>query len=335
MIETMLANVWAAILGFAVFMYVLMDGFDLGVGILFPFARSESDRDLMMNSVAPIWDGNQTWLVLGGAGLLAAFPVAYAVLLPALYFPLLLMLIALIFRGVAFEFRFKAHTRRWLWNGAFHGGSLIATFSQGIVLGAFIQGFETEDMRFIGSDFDWLTPFSLFVGLALVGGYALIGATWLILKTEGALQQWAYTLAGRLVWWLLAVIMAVSLWTPLLDRSIAERWFSWPNLLFFSPVPVLTAFAMYGLLRSLRSRRELAPFLLTMALFWLAYLGFIISLWPNVVSPSITIYAAAAAPESQLFLLVGVAFLIPAILAYTAYSYYVFRGKVRPEEGYH
>ncbi|HKJ94506.1 MAG TPA: cytochrome d ubiquinol oxidase subunit II [Gammaproteobacteria bacterium] len=333
--EFMLANVWAAILAFGVLMYVLMDGFDLGIGILFPFAPDNRSRDLMMNSVAPIWDGNETWLVLGGGGLMAAFPVAYATLLPAMYLPALLMLIALIFRGVSFEFRFKAHTSRHVWDRAFFGGSLCATFAQGIVLGSFIQGFDTRGGQFVGSAFDWLTPFSLFVGLALVGGYALLGATWLIVKTEGPLQRWAYRTAQTLAWWLLAAIAVVSLWTPFLDQSIAARWFGWPGIAFFSPVPLLTALALWALFWSLRKRHTLRPFLFALALFWLSYSGFIISLWPNVVPPNITIYDAAAAPESQLFLLVGVAFLVPLILAYTAYTYYIFRGKVRADEGYH
>ncbi|WP_435103247.1 cytochrome d ubiquinol oxidase subunit II [Arhodomonas sp. AD133] len=333
--EIMLVNVWAAVLAFAVFMYVLMDGFDLGVGILFPFAANDGHRDLMMNSVAPVWDGNETWLVLGGGGLLAAFPLAYATLLPAMYFPVLLMLIALIFRGVAFEFRFKAHTSRRLWDVAFHGGSVAATFAQGIVLGGFIQGFETQDGRFSGGAFDWLTAFSVFTGFALVAGYALLGATWLVMKTEGDLQRWARSHARRLVWLLIAAVIIVSLWTPWLDESIAARWFSWPNLLFFSPVPVLTALCMWQLVRALDRGAEYQPFIYALVLFWLSYSGFIISLWPHVIPPRVTIYEAAAAPEAQLFLLIGVGFLVPAILAYTAYTYWVFRGKVRPGEGYH
>ena len=331
----LLAVVWAAILAFAVFMYVFMDGFDLGVGILFPFARSEAHRDTMMNSVAPVWDGNETWLVLGGGGLLAAFPVAYATVLPALYFPILLMLIALIFRGVAFEFRFKAGTEKRLWDRSFFGGSLCAAVAQGMVLGAFVQGLEVEGRQYVGGPLDWLTPFTVFTGLALPVGYALLGATWLILKTEGQLQKRARQQARRLGWGLLAAIVVASAWTPLLEHSIAERWFSWPNLLLLSPVPLLTGLAMYALMRSLARGRELAPFLLTLGLFWLAYSGFIVSLWPNIVPPNITLFEAAAAPESQLFLLVGVALLVPAILAYTAFSYWVFRGKIREGEGYH
>ncbi len=330
-----LTLVWAGILGFTVFMYVLMDGFDLGIGILFPFAPGESERDQMMDSVAPVWDGNETWLVLGGAGLMAAFPLAYGILLPALYLPLLLMLIALIFRGVAFEFRYKARTSRWLWNWAFFLGSLFATFAQGLVLGAFVHGFEVDGIRFAGGVFDWLSPFSLFCALAMIAGYGLLGACWLILKTERELQAWAYDAARRLLILVIASLGVVSLWTPLLNQAIAERWFSWPNIALLSPVPLLTAALALALWRALRKRRQAQPFLFAMGLFLLAYAGLAISLWPNVVPPEVTLWEAASPPATQIFLLVGVAVLIPITLAYTAYSYYVFRGKVRVGEGYH
>jgi len=330
-----LTLIWAGIIAFGVFMYVLMDGFDLGVGILFPFAPDDDSRDLMMNSVAPIWDGNETWLVLGGAGLLAAFPLAYAVLLPALYFPVLLMLVALIFRGVAFEFRFKARTSRHLWDKAFHWGSLLATFAQGVILGGFIGGFQVEGRHFAGGMFDWLKPFAIMTGLGLITGYALLGATWLIMKTEDALQRWAYDRARQLLFAVLAFILLVSLWTPLTDAAIAERWFSWPNIALLSPVPLLTALLAFGLWQSIEQRREVMPFVCTMGLFLLSYSGLAISLWPFVIPRTVTIWEAASAPGSQAFLLVGVALMLPATLAYTAYSYWVFRGKVRREVGYH
>lgn len=330
-----LTLVWAAVIAFGVFMYVLMDGFDLGVGILFPFAPSDEARDLMMNSVAPVWDGNETWLVLGGTGLLAAFPVAYAVLLPALYFPILLMLIALIFRGVAFEFRFKARTSRHLWDKSFHYGSLLATFAQGLVLGGFIGGFRVEGGQFVGGAFEWLTPFSIMAGLGLISGYALLGATWLIMKTEGNLQRWVARTAGRMLFVVLAFIILVSIWTPLHEPAIAARWFSWPNIAFLAPVPIATALLAFGLWRSLAQGYERLPFILTMGLFALSFLGLAISLWPYVVWPEVTIWDAASSPRSQLFVLVGAAITIPATLAYTAYSYWVFRGKVRAGEGYH
>jgi cytochrome d ubiquinol oxidase subunit II len=327
--------IWAGVIAFGVIMYVVMDGFDLGVGILFPFFPERRDRDQMMNSVAPIWDGNETWMVLGGAGLFGAFPLAYAVILPALYLPLILMLIALIFRGVAFEFRFKSNRTRFLWDIAFSAGSLVATFAQGVALGGFIQGFTVVDRSFAGGSWDWLTPFSLFVGLALAGGYAMLGCGWLIMKTEGDLQARVYRampIAGLLT---LAAIGIVSLWTPLAHPAIAERWFSWPNLLILSPVPLLVLVAIGLLWRALERKREVQPFLLTLALFLISYAGLAISLWPNVIPPSISIWEAASPPESQGFLLVGVLILVPIILAYTAYAYWVFRGKVPAEGHYH
>ena len=335
MVETQLTLIWTGIVGFAVFMYVLMDGFDLGLGILFPFAPSDRDRDIMMNSVAPIWDFNETWLVLGGAGLFAAFPLAYAIVLPALYLPLLAMLIALIFRGVAFEFRFKANKSRFLWDAAFNVGSLVATFVQGAALGAFIQGFQVEGRNFAGGMYDWLTPFAVVCGIALVTGYALLGSTWLIWRSEGALQDWAYKLARTLLIVVLGFILLVSIWTPLIHEGIAGRWFSWANIVFLSPVPLITAGITYMLWRSVTERREVQPFIWSMALFLISYVGLAISVWPYVVPPHITIWDAASPPESQVFLLIGMMFLIPTILAYTAFSYWVFRGKVTGETGYH
>ena len=330
-----LTLIWTGILGFSVFMYVLMDGFDLGIGILFGWIHGESDRDRMMATVAPVWDGNETWLVLGGSGLFAAFPLAYGLLLPALYLPLLLMLIALIFRGVAFEFRHRAVTSRWIWSRAFCIGSIAATVGQGLVLGAFVQGFRVEGERFGGTAFDWLTPFSLFCGIALVAGYALLGASWLILKTDGTLQDHAYRAAKVLLVAVVAAIGVVSVWTPLTNANIAERWFSWPNIALLSPVPLTTGALAIALWRALSLRREVQPFVFAMSLFMLAYGGLAVSLWPMIVPPSISIWQAASSPDTQLFLLIGVALLMPMTLAYTAFSYYVFRGKVREGEGYH
>ncbi|TWA87436.1 cytochrome bd-I ubiquinol oxidase subunit 2 apoprotein [Azospirillum brasilense] len=332
---SLLTLAWVAIVGFAVFMYVLMDGFDLGIGILYPFAPSEEARDVMMNSVAPVWDFNETWLILGGAGLFAAFPIAYAVVLPAMYLPLLVMLIALVFRGVAFEFRFKARSSLHLWNKAFFLGSLLATFAQGVVLGSFIQGIEVEGRNFAGTMLDWLTPFSLFCGVALIAGYALLGSTWLIWRTIGILQDWCFRVARRLLIVVLLLVAAVSLWTPFLDASIAARWFSVPNILLLSPVPLMVGFLAFGLWRALDEGREVLPFAFAMGLFALSYLGLAISLWPVLIPPGITIWQAAAPPETQVFLLIGMAFLIPTILIYTAYSYWVFRGKVTGAIGYH
>ncbi|MBA2352736.1 MAG: cytochrome d ubiquinol oxidase subunit II [Burkholderiales bacterium] len=335
MLEQALPLIWYWIIGFGIFMYVLLDGFVLGIGILFPTVPHEHDRDVMMNTVAPIWDGNETWLVLGGAALFAAFPVAYAVILPALYLPLLGMLMALIFRGVAFEFRFKSGSKRYLWNIAFFGGSLVATFWQGVALGAFVQGFEVVDRQYGGGSFDWLTPFALFTGLALIAGYALLGATWLIMKAEGELQDRAYRYALLLLYAVLAGLVVISIWVPFLDPKIAERWFSWPNMALFAPAPLFTAVAAFTLWNSVRKRHTYSPFILAMALFLLGYAGLGISIWPNIVPPDITIWEGASPPESQMFLLVGIVFLFPVILGYTAYSYWIFRGKVTRETGYH
>ncbi|MEJ5865108.1 cytochrome d ubiquinol oxidase subunit II [Pseudomonas farsensis] len=331
-----LALIWAVIIIFGVMMYVVMDGFDLGIGILFPFVQAEGDRDVMMNTVAPVWDGNETWLVLGGAALFGAFPMAYSVVLEALYLPLILMLVGLIFRGVAFEFRFKARAhKRHIWDKAFIWGSLVATFFQGVALGAFIEGFKVVDRKFVGGTLDWLTPFTLFSGLGLIVAYALLGCTWLIMKTEGPLQQKMHEVARPLALVLLAVIGVVSLWTPIAYPQIADRWFSMPNLVWFMPVPLLVLVTFYQLLRAVQRRAHYLPFLLTLVLIFLGYSGLGISLWPNIIPPSISIWDAAAPPQSQGFMLVGTLFILPFILGYTFWSYYVFRGKVTHDDGYH
>jgi cytochrome d ubiquinol oxidase subunit II len=327
---------WTAILGLAVFFYVLLDGFDLGVGILYNFADSTPARNLMMNSIAPIWDGNETWLVLGGIGLMAAFPLAFAIILPAVYFPILIMLLALIFRGVAFEFRFRDSEHRTFWDHAFGVGSALATFAQGIVLGAFIQGFQVEGRHFSGGALDCFTPFSLFTGLALLFGYGLLGAGWLILKLEGDLQNQARAQARICFLGTLAAVGIVSLWTPILDHDIARRWFSWPNVAFLAPVPLLTALLAWLEWRAIAdTKAELKPFLYAVCLFCLAYLGIAISLWPMIVPHHYSLWQAASAPDTQLFLGIGTVFLLPIILIYTAWSYWVFRGKARAEIGYH
>ena len=335
MLGDVLSLIWFLIIAFGVFMYVLLDGFVLGIGILFTSIAAEEDRDVMMRSVAPIWDGNETWLVLGGVGLFAAFPIAYAVILPALYLPLTAMLLALVFRGVAFEFRFKATTHRHRWSKAFSTGSIVATFAQGVTLGALVQGIAVADRQFAGGAFDWLTPFSVFTGASVVAGYALLGATWLVMKTDDALQQRAYRAAAALNVAILGALAIISLWVPFLSPTIRDRWFSWPNVALLSPAPLFTAVAGFLLWRSVRARQTYPPFVLAMALFFLGYSGLAISIWPNIVPPSITIWAAASPPESQLFLLVGVLFLLPIIVGYTAFSYWIFRGKVGRDTGYH
>ncbi len=328
--------IWAIIIAFGLMMYVIMDGFDLGIGILFPFVSELEDRDTMVNTVAPVWDGNETWLVLGGASLLAAFPMAYATILSALYLPVVAMLAGLIWRGVAFEFRFKAdEAHRPFWDKAFAWGSYIATFSQGVALGAFINGFTMTDGAFSGGALDCFTPFSIFTGFALLIAYALLGSTWLIMKTEGALQKRMQALAPPVTYGVLAVMVIVSLWTPLVHPAIATRWFTLPNLLFFLPVPVLVVLAAWGLIKTVASGRHAAPFLLTLLLLFIGYTGLAISLWPNIIPPSVSIWDAAGPAESLGFALVGALLIIPFILAYTAWSYFVFRGKVKAGEGYH
>jgi cytochrome bd ubiquinol oxidase subunit II len=328
--------IWALIIAFGLMMYVVMDGFDLGIGILFPFIRDRIDRDTMVNTVAPVWDGNETWLVLGGAALMAAFPLAYSVLLSALYIPLFFMLVGLILRGVAFEFRFKAHeSHRALWDISFACGSYLAAFSQGVALGAFINGFNMSGTAYVGGSFDWLTPFSLFTGFALILAYAMLGSTWLIMKTEGTLQHRLKSMTRPITLGVLAVIVIVSLWTPAQHPEVAARWFSFPNIILFSPVPVLVVVTTIAIQRVIRGETHAAPFGLALFLLFLGYTGLAISLWPNIIPPSISINDAASPPQSMGFALVGALFVIPFILGYTAMTYYVFRGKVKAGEGYH
>ena len=329
-----LVPIWTVILGLGVFIYVALDGFDLGVGMLHGLVQP-SQRETVMNSIGPFWDGNETWLILGGVGLLAAFPVAFAIIIPAVYFPILVMLLALVFRGVAFEFRFKHARLRRLWDGAFCGGSLLATFAQGVVLGSFIQGFKVEGRVFAGSSFDFATPFALLTGVALVFGYALLGAGWLVMKTDGPLQAWSRR-AGRIC--LVAVsccIAAVSVWTPLASSVIAQRWFGWPNTALLLPLPVASlAVGLYAW-HALGKDGAWQAFAAAVALFALSFLGVAISLWPMIVPGHFTLWQAASPESTQAFLLVGTLVLLPVILFYTGWSYWVFRGKVRQGEIYH
>ncbi|WP_137392432.1 cytochrome d ubiquinol oxidase subunit II [Rhodoligotrophos defluvii] len=332
--EIDLPTVWACILAFAVFAYVVMDGFDLGIGILFPFFAPGEERDSAMNSVAPVWDGNETWLVLGGGGLMAAFPLAYAIILPALYAPIIAMLLALVFRGVAFEFRWRDPRHRPYWDVGFTVGSVVAALAQGITLGALLQGITVANRSYAGGWWDWLTPFSLLVGVSVVIGYALLGSTWLIMKTEGATQDHCFRLAKILGIGTLICMALVSLATPFLSGDYYERWFSWPQVLFTAQVPLLVTIAAVGFFLSLKFRRDIWPFLIAIAFFGLGQIGLGISIFPHVVPNVVTIWDAAAPDESLIFMLVGAGILIPIILAYTAHAYWVFRGKTG-HEGYH
>ena len=330
-----LSFIWAIIIAFAVLTYVILDGFDLGIGILFPFAESEQDKSVMMNTIAPVWDGNETWLVMGGGGLFAVFPLAYAVLMPALYMPIILMLLALIFRGVAFEYRWR--TVRWksVWDYAFFGGSTLAAFTQGIALGAMVQGIKVVDRAYAGGWWDWLTPFSVLTGVAVVIGYGLLGSTWLIMKTEGELQT---TMRGYAKWLgigTIGFIGIVSLLTPFQDAAYFQRWFTLPGSIFSVLVPSLLGLCIWLLFAGLKKHKEAQPFLASLGLFVLSFIGIVISFYPNIIPPSLTIVEAAAPDSSLEFTLVGTAILVPLILLYTAYAYWVFRGKVRPEDGYH
>ena len=340
--------IWAVIIAVAVAMYVFMDGFDLGIGVLFPGFKVGEERDAAMNSIAPVWDGNETWLVLGGGGLLAAFPLAYAVVLPALYAPLIAMLLGLVFRGVAFEFRWRDPRHRRAWDAGFTFGSIVAAFAQGVTLGALVQGIPVEGRAYAGGWFDWLTPFSLLTGVAIVVGYALLGATWLIWKTAGPV----HADARRYARWLLPVfallVAAVSLYTPFLEGQYWRRWFAFPGLLVTIPMPLLVALATWKLWAALKRDEAVAPeggtlatfadasaFGWTLALFALSMIGLGISIWPDVVPGRISIWDAAAPPDAQIFMLIGVVVLLPLILGYTAWSYWVFRGKVDASGGYH
>jgi cytochrome d ubiquinol oxidase subunit II len=335
MLGVELSFIWAGLIAFAVLAYVVLDGFDLGIGILFPLFPETHDRNVMTNSVAPVWDGNETWLVLGGGGLMAVFPLAYATVLPALYVPIILMLLGLIFRGVAFEFRFRTERWRRLWDWGFALGSIVATAMQGIALGALVQGIRIENREYAGGWWDWLTPFSLTTAVGLLFGYALLGATWLNLKTHGELQAKARRIAMVAGVGTLALIGVVSLWTPFLEPIYFERWFAWPTAFFSALVPLLLAVCAGLLWWGLTRDRHLMPFLAALGLFVLSFAGIGISFYPYIVPGALTIAEAAAPDESLGFLLVGALFLIPIILAYTAYAYWVFRGKVDPAEGYH
>jgi len=334
-IAVWLPLVWAGILATAVALYVVLDGFDLGLGILFPFYPSEEDRDVIMNTVAPFWDGNETWLVLGGGGLLVAFPQAYAIIMPAVYLPVIVMLLALVFRGVAFEFRWVSKPHHHLWDLAFIGGSTVAAFMQGVILGSLLQGIRVEGGAFGGGTFDWFTPFALFCGAAVVAGYALLAATWLVMKTEGEVHDESRDYAKVLLIGVLVALAVVSVWTPWHLPRIAEVWFRMPNLLYLSPVPLASAMAAFVCWRGLHGRAEVSPFFATVALFLLGFLGLVISNAPYIVPPSVTVWDAAAPVKSQLFMLTGTLVMLPVILGYTVFVYFTFRGKMRHGEGYH
>ncbi len=327
--------IWAGLIAFAVLAYVVLDGFDLGIGILFPAFDRGEERDLAMNSVAPVWDGNETWLVLGGGGLFAVFPLAYAVVMPALYAPIVAMLVGLIFRGVAFEFRWRTERGRFLWDAAFFGGSLLATIAQGIALGALVQGIAIEGRAYAGGNWDWLTPFSILTAIALVFGYMLLGSTWLVMKTTGAVREKSREFAWRTLIVTFVLIGLVSLLTPALNPVYLERWFTGPTKIFSLIVPAIVFLLAWTCYSGLTKEKDNWPFVSALGIFIMCFVGLGISFYPHIVPPSLTIWQAAAPDESLAFLLVGASILLPLILGYTAYAYWVFRGKMRAGEGYH
>ena len=333
MISFDLSTIWAFIIAIAVFAYVVMDGFDLGIGILFPVFAVGRERDQAMNAIAPVWDGNETWLVLGGGGLFAAFPLAYAIIMPALYPPIIAMLLGLVFRGVAFEFRWRDPAHRRFWDFAFTAGSVTAALSQGIVLGALLQGVKVVGRAYAGGWLDWLTPFSLLTGVSVVAGYALLGACWLIAKTEGGTQAHAYRLARWTGLLTIAAIAVVSAATPFLEHDYYHRWLTFPSILLTAQVPLVVAILSAAFWWALSRRAQMWPFLLALGIFLLSFVGLGISFYPDIIPGSVTIWQAAAPQNSQIFMLIGVGIMLPIIIGYTGWAYWVFRGKVG--EGYH
>lgn len=328
--------IWGLLIATAVFVYVLLDGFDLGIGILFPFAPSDKCRDRMMNSIAPFWDGNETWLVLGGGGLFVAFPLAYATLLPAFYMPITLMLLGLILRGVAFEFRFKSEPHaRILWDYAFHIGSLVATFCQGAIIGTFIQGINVQGRNFSGGAFDWVSGYSMMMGAALIAGYILLGATWLIMKTEDVTQAWARKTAAYILGFVGFFLVLVTIDMPLHYPHIQTLWFSTPTFYYLLPLPIITVGAFMLLWRDLHQKNhENRPFFTSICIFLTAYIGLGVSMYPWIVPFHFTLWDAAASGPGLSLMLVGIIPLLPLILGYTGYCYYIFRGKASHEHDY-
>ncbi|WP_300380261.1 cytochrome d ubiquinol oxidase subunit II [Henriciella sp.] len=338
--------IWAILIAGAVMLYVVLDGMDLGIGILTGFAKNDEERNLMTASIEPVWDGNETWLVLGGGGLMAAFPLAYAILMPAFYLPVLFMLAALIFRGVAFEFRHKAvrARTRFFWNNAFFIGSLVAALSQGLILGGFIQGVDVEGRSFAGGTFDWLTPFSLLVAVSVAVGYVLLGACWLVLKTEGEAQRRARRRGLLALIGVAVCFAAVSLATLSIDPRVTARWgFSMSSiepekLLPLSPIPlagmILVVLAGRDLMRKNKAP-DWRPYLFAVGVFLSGYLGLAISLFPYLVPFEIDLWQAAARDNALALMLAGGGIMLPVILIYTGYVYSLFWGKVDPDEAYH
>jgi len=329
-----IVSIWIALLGLSVILYVILDGFGLGIALLFPFTHDEEERDTLMNTIAPVWDANQTWLVFGGGILLVAFPLMYGVLFSALYIPLFMLLYGLIFRGVSFEFRIHA-TRKHIWDRAFFLGSLAAVSGQGLILGGVITGTKTAGSDFAGGPFDWLTPFSIAMACGLIAGYVLLASTFLIIKTTGKIQHRAYGTAFRSSVVVLIFQLLMIVWTPFHYPRVMSHWISAPRVYFIWIFPLMGLLAFFGIIKSLRARREIMPFVFSVVFFFAGYLGLFASIYPHAVPPSITFYDAAAQRETLEFTLWGAAIILPVVLGYTIYSYSVFRGKVGREGYYH
>lgn len=321
--------IWGGLIATAIFLYVLLDGFDLGCGILFPFAPTDSCRSKIMNSIAPFWDGNETWLVLGAGGLFVAFPPAYSIIMSAFYIPVILMLVGLIFRGVAFEFRFKSHNKKQqkIWDMSFHFGSIFAAFMQGVILGNFIQGVEVSNRAYSGGPLDWANGFAILTGISMVFGYALLGGTWLVMKTDKETQKWARKVSKYVLIYVGIFMSIITITTPFVDERIVDLWFSFPNILLLAPIPLISIIAFLRIYFDLGQENEYRPFLLSILLFFLSYLGICISLYPWIVPFEMDVWQAAAASTSQTLVLIGVLVFLPIVLTYTGYVYYVFRGK--------
>ncbi len=329
-----IVTAWIALIALIIILYVILDGFSLGIGVLFPFMHGEQERDTLIDSVAPVWSANQTWLVFGGGALFVAFPVIYGVLFSALYIPLVTLLYGLIFRGVSLEFRISA-TRNSIWDRAFHAGSLVAVVSQGLIVGGVLSGTKVTGENFSGGSFDWLNPFSIALAAGLIAGYLLLASTYLIIKTTGSIQNGAYRIAFRAAFVVLIFQVLMIAWTPFQYPQVLIHWLTPPRLYFIWIFPVLGLAAFYGIISSLRSRREITPFIFSSVFFFAGYLGLFASIYPYAIPPDITFQEAAAQRETLVFTLSGAVFILPIILGYTIYSYRIFRGKVGKEGYYH
>ena len=330
----LLALAWCGIIAFGIIMYVLLGGFDLGIGIMSIFFRKEEERDLLISTILPVWDGNQTWLVFGGAALYGAFPLAFSEILPIMYIPILLMVISLLFRGIAFEFRLKAIKTKPLWDYCFFIGSIFAVIAQGLILGTFVQGFTIQPTSELSNFHEWLNPFGIGCALGLISGYSLLGANYLIIKTTGNLQEKCFSISSKMQYIILLGFIMVSVWSPFLDPAIMERWLNLKNMPFLAILPFITLILFFLHRYAIKNKLEHAPFWCVIGMFLMCYIGFIISIYPYIVPRKITYLEAAADRSSLLFMLIGACIMLPPLLYYTYHSYKIFSGKVTKKLGY-